>query len=329
MLNNLYSNLSGDFVATANSGAKTITFSAYASSVLSTPLTSKSFIGASIKRRNSSGVVDTLPMTNVSFASNVLTLSAMSANFAAGDEVAVVLIGADKGFDEVNDWHKLTIASDEAGIAGGKLDVHTYSNISGDFTATANSGAKTITLTSIASVNLDAQLTAASFSLATIKKITSGGVVSTLPVTSVAYNTSTKVLTLANMTANFAAGDTVAVVVPGPLKSILIDLLYGENPDLDIIRTEPYVYTPTRVTGDNLLKSGEGYIHHIVVNSVTTGGTLSIYNNTAESGTAPFVFPFTTTAVPGQQILVDSGFPTGIYIGYDGTLAGAFTIVWR
>jgi hypothetical protein len=115
MLNLLYSNLTGDFTATANSGAKTITFSSYASTVLSSVISTKSFLGASIKRVNTSGIVDSLPLTNISFSSNVLTLSGMSSNFASGDQVAVVLIGPDKGFDEANDVQQMTLLYQIAG----------------------------------------------------------------------------------------------------------------------------------------------------------------------------------------------------------------------
>ena len=88
-----------------------------------------------------------------------------------------------------------------------------------DFTATANAGAKTITLSGFTSTVLSAVLVTAHFSNAVIKKITSTGVVSSLPTTSVAYVAGTGVLTLADMTANFAAGDTVVVMIPGPDKS--------------------------------------------------------------------------------------------------------------
>src|SRR3954471_23525282 len=115
MLNSIYSNLSGDFVATANSGAKTITLSSYASTVLSSIISTKNFLGASIKRVNTSGAVDTLPLTNISFTSNVLTLSGMATNFASGDQVAVVLIGPDKGFDEANDAQLVTLFTILAG----------------------------------------------------------------------------------------------------------------------------------------------------------------------------------------------------------------------
>lgn len=115
MFDPLYSNLSGDFIATANTGAKTITLSLYANTTLSSVISTKNFLGASIKRVNTSGVVDTLPLTNISFTSNVLTLSDMTANFASGDLVAVVMIGPDKGFDEINDAQLVTLYTILAG----------------------------------------------------------------------------------------------------------------------------------------------------------------------------------------------------------------------
>src|SRR3954469_23984884 len=51
--NSVYSNVQGDFTATANNGAKTITFSAYASAVLSAVLANINFLNAVIKRRSS------------------------------------------------------------------------------------------------------------------------------------------------------------------------------------------------------------------------------------------------------------------------------------
>lgn len=113
--NNTYSNASGDFTATANSGAKTITLSAYASTILSAVISAKNFVNGSIKRISTAGDVDTLPLSNVSFAANVLTLSDMSANFAAGDTVVVTVIGPDKAFDEANDQGKVTLNTAIAG----------------------------------------------------------------------------------------------------------------------------------------------------------------------------------------------------------------------
>jgi len=116
--NTTYSNLSGDFVATPNTGAKTITLSAYASSVLSAVLTAAHFASAIIKVVHSDGSMESVPTTSIAFAANVLTLSDKSANFAAGDSVAVILLGPDKGFDEANDQAKVTLST---GIAGEDL----------------------------------------------------------------------------------------------------------------------------------------------------------------------------------------------------------------
>lgn len=107
----IYSNAFGDFTATANSGAKTITLSAYASTILSSVISTTNFLNAVIKRKSSAGVVDTLPISNVAFAANVITLSDMAANFASGDTVAVFIQGPDKGFDEANDLQKVTMGS--------------------------------------------------------------------------------------------------------------------------------------------------------------------------------------------------------------------------
>ncbi|UOF78687.1 hypothetical protein [Caudoviricetes sp.] len=92
---------------------------------------------------------------------------------------------------------------------------------------------------------------------------------------------------------------------------------------------QPQGWKKSRITGDSAVASQARILHAIIVNSVTVAGTLTIYDNTAESGSSPFVFPFTTAAVPGQVILVDAEFTTGIYAGYDATLAGAFTLLFR
>jgi len=130
--NSTYSNVQGDFTATANSGAKTITLSAYASTVLSASITVKNFANAVIKRTTSAGVVDTLPLTNIAFAANVLTLADMPANFAAGDIVSVFVPGNDKAFDETNDAQKVG-----GNIASGSADAGSPVKIAGVYNSSA------------------------------------------------------------------------------------------------------------------------------------------------------------------------------------------------
>ncbi len=95
---NTYSNASNDFTATANSGAKTITITG-----LSYTLEDKHVIPGSIKQVTSAGAVSTVPLTNVSVSSGVITLADMSANFAVGDTVVVTILGPDKAYSQSTD----------------------------------------------------------------------------------------------------------------------------------------------------------------------------------------------------------------------------------
>ncbi len=99
--NNTYSNMQGDFTATANSGAKTITFTG-----LPYTLTAESIATGSIKKIDSSGVVTSVPLTSVAVSNNVVTLADLSDNFSSGDTVALTLLGPDKTYDSGNDLTK-------------------------------------------------------------------------------------------------------------------------------------------------------------------------------------------------------------------------------
>jgi hypothetical protein len=75
----------------------------------------------------------------------------------------------------------------------------------------------------------------------------------------------------------------------------------------------------TRVTADTLVKTGGGKLHTISIAPTTatpTAGLLSVYDNTAESGTviySEWVFAIT----PGHTITLDCDIRTGIYVGYN------------
>lgn len=119
--NNIWSNPQ-DFTATANAGAKTITFAAYASTILSAGVSTLNFTAAVIKRISTTGVVDTLPTTNVAFLADVLTLADMTAVFAAGDRVLVFVPGPDKAYDQTNDAARSGgLVADDAVAVGNPL----------------------------------------------------------------------------------------------------------------------------------------------------------------------------------------------------------------
>jgi len=130
----IYSNQSGDFLAVPTVGAKTIVLSAFVNTVLTSAISRESFLNALIKRISSSGAVDTLPITTLSWngATSTLTLSDMTANFVAGDTVEMFIAGPDKGFDEQKDTLKVS-----GGVASGSTDSGNPVKVGGIYNSTA------------------------------------------------------------------------------------------------------------------------------------------------------------------------------------------------
>lgn len=82
-------------------------------------------------------------------------------------------------------------------------------------------------------------------------------------------------------------------------------------------------YTPFSVTADTLIKTGAGLLHVVSISPTTatpTAGLVTIYDNTAESGTVLYSEWVFATDV-GHTITIDASFGTGLYVGFDGTLA--------
>jgi len=88
-------------------------------------------------------------------------------------------------------------------------------------------------------------------------------------------------------------------------------------------------YEFTRCTGDTLVYTGIGKIGYVSIAPTTatpTAGLLTIYDNTAESGTIIYSeWVFATT--PGHTIELEVAVRNGIYVGYDGTLANVSVTV--
>lgn len=84
----------------------------------------------------------------------------------------------------------------------------------------------------------------------------------------------------------------------------------------------------TRVTADTAvatLASGQapGRLHTISIAPTTatpTAGLLTVYDNTAESGTVIYTEWVFATAV-GHTIMLDCNYYVGLYVGFDATLA--------
>jgi len=79
------------------------------------------------------------------------------------------------------------------------------------------------------------------------------------------------------------------------------------------------------VTADTLIKSGGGYLKHIVATNVTVAGTLTVYDSTTETGT---IIQSVTLAISNAPVVipVEGQFSTGCFVGFDATLVGRVTV---
>lgn len=80
-------------------------------------------------------------------------------------------------------------------------------------------------------------------------------------------------------------------------------------------------YTAGRATADTLIKTGAGLLHTVNISAtgVVTAGVLTLYDNTAESGTVLWSGLIPTAIVP-TTLTFDITFATGLYVGFDATL---------
>ena len=89
----------------------------------------------------------------------------------------------------------------------------------------------------------------------------------------------------------------------------------------------PWEYA--HVTGNTLVRTGQGVLHSIVLNGLTTAGDATIYDNVEAAGTAiiGILHLATTTSVSVQPItlLYDVEFKTGLHIEFD-TLVADLTV---
>lgn len=202
-----------------------------------------------------------------------------------------------------------------SGGGGGTTNLNTpptgamYSNVAGDFTATADAGARTITLSSYASTILSGSISALNFLDAQVFRIASNGYVDKLPLTNITFLSD--VLTLNDMASVFVAGDTVAVHIPGPVND-LRKKIRGEREDHDVMAVE-HQFTPYNITAaaTTIIMTTETAIHTLVINKTLTG-TVTVYNSSTGSGSKIATYAVGTTPQSFE---------------FDGLLANGLTIV--
>jgi hypothetical protein len=88
----------------------------------------------------------------------------------------------------------------------------------------------------------------------------------------------------------------------------------------------------SRIVAEAQVKSGAGIVHTISISPLTatpTPGLLTVYDSLTETGTVLFSeWVFATTV--GHTIVLDATFATGLYIGFDATLANvSITTTYR
>ena len=92
------------------------------------------------------------------------------------------------------------------------------------------------------------------------------------------------------------------------------------------------VWNVSYKTADGAVKSSAGFIHTITIAPLTatpTAGKITVYNNTAESGTVVYGEWVFATDV-GHTVVLDAYCDTGIYVGFDGTAANiGVTVTYR
>lgn len=88
-----------------------------------------------------------------------------------------------------------------------------------------------------------------------------------------------------------------------------------------------YNYTNITTKTTTVAKTGAGVLHSIVINKAGSADTLTVYDNTAASGT--IIGTITVTASVNFVFLYDVAFSTGLTIVSGGTTAGDYTAVWK
>ena len=93
-----------------------------------------------------------------------------------------------------------------------------------------------------------------------------------------------------------------------------------------------YPWDPVHVDESTLVHTGQGVLHNIVLNGLTTAGDITVYDGVDATGTVLAVLHLnTTTSISVQPITLsyDCQVWTGIYIAYDDNVAADLTVTHK
>lgn len=108
------------------------------------------------------------------------------------------------------------------------------------------------------------------------------------------------------------------------LEGILRDLSKSLNELVDTVLAK---VNRTPVTADTLVKSGQVVYRGYIVTTVTATGPITLYDNTAESGTVVDVIAAATAAGTYRNINPGIVCETGLYAGFSGGATGTVLIL--
>lgn len=126
-------------------------------------------------------------------------------------------------------------------------------------------------------------------------------------------------------------GDVATDDTNDALKVTLATTLAGEDVVVDVLKVEQR-FACLQVTADTAVKSAAGFLHTLTfaqTDAAPTAGTITVYDNTAESGTKIFEWTLTTTVFMPFTVTLNVSFATGLYVGFATTADVQVTVSYR
>lgn len=126
-------------------------------------------------------------------------------------------------------------------------------------------------------------------------------------------------------------GDSAMDETNDAVKTTMATTLAGEDVAADVLKVEQR-FAYSLVTSDTSVKSAPGFLHTVTfacADATPTAGTITIYDNTAASGTKIFEHSIAATAFLPFSILLDVSFTTGLYVDFTTTADVNVTVSYR
>lgn len=142
---------------------------------------------------------------------------------------------------------------------------------------------------------------------------------------------SSGLVTTSAPTLNHKENYPLSLTTSGALRIHSDETMAGEDVSLDVMKVEQR-FAYSQVTADTAVKSAPGFLHALTfaqTDAAPTAGTITVYDNTAESGTKIFEWNLTTAVFMPFTVTIDASFATGLYVGFATTADVQVTVSYR